>query len=587
MDAGAAHAAASPELPRLLKQELCAIVARQSLPLLFPVIAAQAIIAAIAFGRVPDAMLAAWLAALAAVHTARMTFLRRLLLDEAREVDGRVRAAIAMSTVSGLVNAAAAAFLPYLPLPLQAITSVILLALCAGCVAVNVGYLAIVAGFMGPILASLAAFWLAASQGTGWESAGLSVLVVFFGFTLLFLSRATYNTFERSVAIRLENVELAARLERALECAEAASRAKTRFLAAASHDLRQPLNALSLEMATLKLQEKDPQARETVAYMARALESLAFEFHSLLDISKLDAGVMSVSPFTFEIGPFLENVCQPFTATAKLRGVEFEMRWPQGAHVCTDEALFGRIVRNLVDNAFKYTPAGRITVCAAADERECCIQVADTGLGIPAAEHERVFEEFYQLGNPERDRAKGLGLGLPIVRRLADLLEVQLEMESSPGAGTHFRLTLPRVAAAASRKAAATPSARDFRDVHVLVVDDEAQSREAMQRYLEALGCEVMLAATINEAAALAQMHEPDCVLADYRLRGGETGLQAIEMLRRERPGLPAMIITGDTAPERLAEIDAARIPVLHKPVPPGLLIEKIAGLLDTEEVAA
>jgi signal transduction histidine kinase len=586
MSPRAAPAPAPPQLPRLLKQELCAIVARQSLPLLFPVIAAQAIAAAVAFGRVPDTMLGLWLAALAAVHTARMTFLRRMLLDESQDVDRRVRAAVVMSTASGVVNAGAATFLPFLPLPLQAITSVILLALCAGCVAVNVGYLAIVLGFMAPILASLALFWFAFSHGTGWESAGLSVLVVFFGFTLLFLSRATYNTFERSVAIRLENLELAGRLESALARAEAASRAKTRFLAAASHDLRQPLNALSLEMATLKLQEKDPQARETVAYMARALESLAFEFHSLLDISKLDAGVMSVSPSTFEIGPFLGQICQQFAATAKLRRLEFETRWPEGAHVCTDEALFGRIVRNLVDNAFKYTPAGRIVVCAAADESECCIQIGDTGLGIPAAEHERVFEEFYQLGNPERDRAKGLGLGLPIVRRLAELLEVHLEMESSPGEGTRFRLSLPRAAAAPPR-AAAPSSARDFRDVHVLVIDDEAQSREAMQRYLEAIGCDVTLAATVNEAAALAQMHEPDCVLADYRLRGNETGLQAIELLRRDRPGLPAMIVTGDTAPERLAEIDAARIPVLHKPVPPGLLIEKIAGLLDTEEVTA
>ena len=584
---GAAHAAASPELPRLLKQELCTIVARQSVPVFFPMITAQAMFAAMAFGHVPDAALAVWVAAVAAVHTVRMTFLRRHLGDERVDVERRVRSAVVMSIVSGTVNAAAASFLPFLPLPLHAIMTVVLLARCAGAVAVNVGYLPIVLGYMAPILAGLAIFWLEFRQSAGWHSVELSLLVLLFGAILLFLSRATYNTFERSVAIRLENLELAGRLERALERAEAASRAKTRFLAAASHDLRQPLNALSLEMATLKLQEKDPQARETIAYMARALESLAFEFHSLLDISKLDAGVMAVSPSNFEVGPFLEKTCQQFAATAKLRRVEFEMRWPQGVHVCTDEALFGRIVRNLIDNAFKYTPAGTVAICASADHEVCCIQVTDTGLGIPAAEHERVFEEFYQLGNPERDRAKGLGLGLPIVRRLAELLEVGIEMDSSPGEGTSFRLMLPRAPATPAKAARAQTGSRDFRDVHVLVIDDEAQSREAMQRYLETLGCDVTLAATVNEAAALAQMHEPDCILADFRLRGGETGLQAIELLRRERPRLPAMIITGDTAPERLAEIDAAGIPVLHKPVTPGLLIEKIAGLLDTEEVTA
>ena len=584
---GAAHAAASPELPRLLKQELCTIVARQSVPLLVPMITAQAMFAAMAYGRVPDGLLALWLAALAAVHTARMTFLRRHLGDERIEVDVRVRSAILMSTVSGMANAAAALFLPYLPLPLQAITSVVLLAMCAGSVAVNVGFAPIVLGFMSPILASLALFWFVFAHGTGWESAGVAVLVVFFGSTLVFLSRATYNTFERSVGIRLENLELARRLEGALGRAEAASRAKTRFLAAASHDLRQPLNALSLEMATLKLQEKDPQARETIENMSRALESLAFEFHSLLDISKLDAGVMAVTPSVFELGPFLEKICQPFAATAKARALEFESSWPEGVAVCSDEALFGRIVRNLLDNAFKYTPAGRIGLRAEADAQQCRIEITDTGVGIALAEHERVFEEFYQVGNVERDRARGLGLGLPIVRRLAELLDVRVEMDSTPGKGTCFTLSLERARTEAPVQRPATASSRDFRDVRVLVIDDEAQSRDAMRRYLETLGCDVMVAATVNEAAALAQMHEPDCVLADFRLRGGETGLEAIELLRRERPDLPALIITGDTAPERLAEIDAAHVPVMHKPVTPGLLAERIAALLATEEAAA
>jgi signal transduction histidine kinase len=570
-------------LQELLKTELGAIVGNQSMKIMLPVLAAQMLIAAIAFGRVPVPMLAAWLVAIMAIHVTRLTILRRVLADPRVALNRRIHFAVSISWASGLINASSVFFLPYLPLHLQAIHSVILLGLCAGCVAVNVGHLGIVLGFLAPIITALASFWLVQAGGAaGWEAAAVAGLMVFFGFTLLFLSRDTWHTFERSVAIRLENTELARRLEAALQRAETASRSKTRFLASASHDLRQPLHSLSLNAAALAFRPLDERGREIVRDMGEALEDLSYELDSLLDISKLDAGVVPVKPAMFEFTSCLSRICQSFDAIAKARALHFRTSWPEEIYVSTDRKLLEGILRNLLDNAFKYTSFGTVRVDAREENGRCIVAISDTGVGIPAAEHERVFEEFYQIDNPERDRRKGLGLGLPIVRRHSELLGIPIRMKSEPGDGTTFTLELPVVPAPLQRTAAAIGLIPAFQDRQFLVIDDEKGSREAMQSYLQALGCQVSVAATITEATALAQVQEPDLVIADFRLRGTETGLQAIAALRRTLPELPALLITGETAPERLAEMVATRIPLLHKPVPPAVLIDNIANLLHT-----
>lgn len=571
-------------LQELLKLELCAIVAKQSIAIFLPVLATQLLIVAIAWQHVPAPLLASWCVAVILVHATRLTLLRRALPTSASGANRRIRLAVAMSLVSGLVNASSVLFLPYLTLYLQAIHSVLLLGLCAGCVAVNVGHLGIVLGFLGPIIASLAFFWMSqAGAAARWEAGSVSLLIVFFGFTLLFLSRDTYRTFERSVAIRLENADLARKLEVALQRAEAASRSKTRFLASASHDLRQPLHSLLFNAGALAHRPLDAKARDIVHDMGEALEDLSNELDSLLDISKLDAGVVSVNRATFELGALLARLCQPFLARAQAQGLAFEKDWPGGVFVRTDRVLFERIMRNLLDNAFKYTSSGSVRVEAWVENGRCSVAVSDTGIGIAAAEQERVFEEFYQVGNPERDRRKGLGLGLPIVRRHAELLGIDIGMESAPGAGTTFTMNLAVVPPPPRREAVSSAAIPAFHDRQLLVIDDEAGSREAMQSYLEALGCQVSVAATISEATALAQIQEPDLVIADFRLRGTETGLQAIEALRKANPLLPALLITGDTAPEKLAEMSAARIPLLHKPVPPTVLVDNIAHLLEPQ----
>lgn len=580
-DAGRDRAA---RLNELLKLELCGIVAQQSIKIMFPVLGTQLLIAATVLGRAPAGLVAAWLGAVALVHAARIVLLRRPAPLDAAQADRRIDTAIVLSLVSGIVNGSSAIFLAYLTPYLQAIQSVLLLGLCAGCVAVNVGHFRIVVAFLAPIIGALAYVWTLQVGGVAprWESAAAGALVLVFGLILISLSRDTYRTFVRSIDIRFENAQLTQELSAALQRAEAASRSKTRFLASASHDLRQPLHTLSFNAAALAFRPLDSRAREIVRDMGEALEDLSYELDSLLDISKLDAGVVPVTHETFELGGCLARICQSFRAIAQARGLGFDTRWPANLYVRTDRKLLEGIFRNLIDNAFKYTASGSVSVTVQQHEGCCTVAVCDTGIGIAPSEKERVFEEFYQIGNPERDRRKGLGLGLPIVKRHADLLGLEVVLDSEPGIGSRFRVELqavPPPPCAEPSPASALPA---FHDLQLLVVDDEARSREAMQGYLEALGCQVCVAATLNEATALAQLQEPDLVIADFRLRGTETGLQVIEALRKTRPLLPALLITGDTAPEKLAEMNAARIPLLHKPVLPAVLIDNIASLLDS-----
>jgi len=234
-------------------------------------------------------------------------------------------------------------------------------------------------------------------------------------------------------------------------------------------------------------------------------------------------------------------------------------------------------MRNLIDNAIKYTDTGSIRLAVTADGGEAVLSVTDTGRGIPPAEHARVFEEFYQLDNPERDRTRGFGLGLSIVKRLADLLGIRIEMKSAPGSGTTFRLHL---AATAGGSAAATlpcAAATNVTGRHVLVVDDEGHVRLGMRTLLEGMGCRATLVDGTTHAVAAARADRPDIVVADFRLRGEDNGIAAVRSVRALYPDLPAILLSGDTAPDRLREAEAAGIALLHKPVAVADLAQAIA----------
>jgi two-component system, sensor histidine kinase len=402
---------------------------------------------------------------------------------------------------------------------------------------------------------------------------GLLVLVL-----NLYYSRNLSRLIAASFDMRFENVL-------ARQRAEDANRAKSRFLAAASHDLRQPLHTLSLYSAALGLHAPEGVSGEIAAHINKALGSLSALVDSLLDISKLDAGAVQPELQSVSVQPLVERIEADYRPVANAKGLEFRVVAP-GFFVETDPVLLERLVRNLVDNAFKYTAAGGVALVAKRSERVGHITVRDTGPGIPASERERIFEEFYQIGNPERDRSEGLGLGLAIVRRLAYLLGLEVMLDSTLGCGSTFTVTMPLARERSTEpRPPAVPAAADsgvLEGARVLVIDDEPEVRAGMRALLGQLGCRVAVCGGYAEAERLLDEKalEPDLIVADFRLRRRENGIDTVHRLRKRLGDVPALLVSGDTAPERLREAQGSGLPLLHKPVSVEKLTEAMLAAL-------
>jgi signal transduction histidine kinase len=428
-----------------LEEELLRLLARQARRMPVPVFLSALMIAGLAYGYVPVPFLAAWLGLVVVVLAVRWRVLGRLALPAAASSAERLRAAIALSAVNGMTHGLSLAFFPFLPEFERALQSMLLIAFCAGSVATTSGYMPLLLAYLVPVLGPLTLLW-AASPGVadkGWIEYSTAALAALLGVILVGLGRDAWRLFRESFEIRLQQAELNRQLAAALEQAEAANRAKTRFLASASHDLRQPIHTLSLFGGALSMRPLDPTTRDIAAHINTALEALTTQLDALLDISKLDAGVMRVSRAPVDLRSFLERLKAGFEPAARGKRLELRLDCPPGAVAHTDPALLERIVRNLLDNAVKYTDLGYVALDVQSGNGAHVLTVADSGRGIREADQARVFEEFYQVDNPERDRTKGLGLGLAIVKRLAGLLDIGLELVSAPGHGTLFRLTLP------------------------------------------------------------------------------------------------------------------------------------------------
>ncbi|MEO8062209.1 MAG: ATP-binding protein [Pseudomonadota bacterium] len=390
--------------------------------------------------------------------------------------------------------------------------------------------------------------------------------------------------FEESVRLRFENEELIARLRGEKLIAEEASTAKSRFLAAASHDLRQPVHALTLFVAALRPRVTDAEAKRLLDHIDSSVQAMGSLFNGLLDISRLDAGVVEVNARTFALQPMLERICRDHAGDAQAKKIELRLR-PTAAAVYSDPLLIERVVRNIVANAIAYTDSGRVLVACRERGQSVSVEVWDTGRGIPVSEQGQIFKEFYQVANPERDRSKGVGLGLAIVRRLTALLGHPLKVRSAPNRGSMFALELPQSDAAIS---ATVPAAEEGVDLPatglILVVDDEATIQMAMKSLLEGWGFKAIVAGTFDEMLAqLANCPDrPALIICDYRLRAHEDGINVIERLRAEYndDDIPGMLITGDTAPDRLKEAQESGLLLLHKPVSNSRLRASISHLV-------
>ena len=382
-------------------------------------------------------------------------------------------------------------------------------------------------------------------------------------------------------------------LQLAKDEAEQASLAKSKFLAAASHDLRQPLQALSMFVAALGdsihsggLEEKNKQTR-LIGNVENSIEALAGLLNSLLDISRLDAGIMEPVEQDFSISQTLEWVRNTFREEARQRNVQFTVL-PCHATIKTDPNLFKRIAGNLVSNAVRYTPKGKVLVGCKRSGDNLRLEVWDTGGGIPEDKMELVFQEFQQLENPGRQRERGLGLGLAIVERVAKLLDHPLSARSILGKGSVFTVEVP-ITSWESAAATTAPFSLDepIGDTpqRILVIDDDPAVLDGMAALMEVWGFDVSSAPSAEAALRESrnQKFPLDLIVADYRLQEEETGADTIHRINRELGwSVPGIIITGDTAPERLQEAAASGFALLHKPVQPDVLKKLVDKMLNT-----
>jgi signal transduction histidine kinase/CheY-like chemotaxis protein len=419
--------------------------------------------------------------------------------------------------------------------------------------------------------------------------AALPIVLVFVGATGPLGIKANAS-FKQLVSLRLRSETLAEDLRRQKEIAEQANLAKSTFLASASHDLRQPVHAIGLFVGALSRMTLADEGRRLVEKIEAATEAMEGLFTALLDISRLDAGVVVAQNRSFAMDSVLDRVCGDYADEARAKRVALVWK-PTSAIVETDPILFERILRNLVANAVRYTERGRIVVGCRRRGARLRVQVWDTGVGIPAHQRERVFQEYFQLANPERDRAKGLGLGLAIVRRLADLLGCELSLRSELGKGSCFEVAVPLSGDTQPANEPAAAAAADFTGALarglVVVIDDELAIREAMSSLLSSWGHDVIAVGSGDEALARLSTSpvRPDLLICDYRLRDGENGIEVIDRLRCEyNDTIAAILVTGDTAPDRLAEAQASGLLLLHKPVSNGKLRAAIVNLIAEAE---
>jgi signal transduction histidine kinase/CheY-like chemotaxis protein len=578
-----------------LRQQQLKVLCQQATRSPFAVVIAVLFVAFAVWEFVPAWTVVAWAVVLLAFPIGRGLYSAHVLRHLPADAGAGLRVHT-LSTFTGgiVVGLAAPLFFGSIGDERRAFLTMILVCWAAAGVSPMAAYARAYYAYVAPMALQIAAAWAfvhpeAGSTVTMGERYLAAALILCAGLILSFFVRDSERVLRESFEIRYENERLIAALERerqevalARDKAEAADRAKSRFLAAASHDLRQPLHALSLYSGALSLRAAQANLLDVSRGISQAAQSLSALVESLLHVSKLDAGAIKPDVQRVNARDLIERVEANYRSVALDKGLEFRVSAVDAA-VDTDPMLLERIVGNLVDNAIKYTARGSVTLSAESVGPHVRFAVRDTGAGIAPEERQRIFEEFYQVGNPERDRAQGLGLGLAIVRRFARLLGTEVELDSDLGRGAEFALRMPRSQPAPERpraaEAPAPANAAALAGTHILVVDDEPSIRVVMRRLLEDWGCRVTVAGGRAEAERLLEQHGLgfDVIVADFRLREHENGIETIRALRaRIGEEVAALLVTGDTAPERLREAQQSGLPVLHKPVSPEKLQEAL-----------
>ena len=541
----------------------------------------------------PRATLGSWLAAFAVLLAVRVAMLRRFRREPPRGLADwarwRVRWNVGALSSAALWGLAVWLFYERGGGIQQTGLIVLVYTFCVASVPVLATqpriYLAYAALCFVPMVARIA------SVGDRYSLQLAGVLLLIYTITAM-LARNYRDALARIIDLKLHADELAAHLRDEKQAAEAAraeaevaNRAKTQFLAAASHDLRQPLHAMGLFAEALRQRTHDAEVADLVNSINESVDALEGLFTELLDITRIDSGAIEVHPRPVALAELFRRLQLAFEPTAFEKGLTLRFRGGRHA-VHTDPVLLDRIVRNLVSNAIRYTEDGTVLVGARRAGDRVRVQVWDTGAGIAPEQQERVFEEFYQVpGATAPQQRKGLGLGLAIVKRLAGLLGAPLSLRSQPGRGTVFTIELDAARAAPAEPAAAAqakPAAVTLAGRRIVVVEDDTAVRSGLEALLASWGASLHVFDGVGAATAWAhacpdEAPKPDLLIVDYRLEAGRTGIEAIQALRARFGEVPAVVVTGSTLGLHEEEAQRHRFHLLFKPVVPNRLRAMIA----------
>ncbi len=547
----------------------------------------QAITAAVLWQHHSPALILLWCGLNVALFAWRLE-MRRRFPENRPDQQRAVRRWARQYSWSGLVGGltwGAAAWLFFDPQQLQTtlFLFIVMIGISAGALPALSSYAPAYFAFAGGVLVPLAArLWI-----LEWDhSASLALLTLLFLVVNLFYSRNLERTIAHSITADLTNQALLDEVSSARDVAEQANRAKSGFLAAASHDLRQPLHAMGLFIESLTPHLKRPKQHHLLNQIRIAHNALDEMFDALLEISRLETGSIKPTPTHFHLRPLIDDLVASMAEQAQRKGLSITISQCDTV-VHTDSVLLGSILRNLLHNAIKYSEQGEIAIDGRQQNGAICLSIRDNGPGIPADKHELVFSEYQQLANPERDREKGLGLGLAIVKRTAALLRLPLTLTSAPGAGSTFSVQIPLGEAAQVAAVATDLLSCNLEGVHIVLIDDDAAIRRGTRELLTQWGCSVTASESAQQALADLGGRErpPDLLLCDYRLRHGLTGVDAISTIRKAiDPELPALLISGDTDPLLRQQLAAAGYYLLNKPIKPIQLKNVMFELLLTRQ---
>lgn len=601
-------AAATPDRAREIQYEQIISVYREYPSGVIPSLLGGTLLVIIMWQQLPHALLLLWLGMQYLITLVRGYYYFRFMraIPAIDHIDrwrtGFIAGSVAVGGVWGSL-----AFVMYTPdsLIYQWVVLTSIFAVCAGGVSVMGYYLPAFYAFAIPLVTPVIARQLTI-EGT--IHLVVAAICTIFLLSFLGFARRHNRLITESFRMRYEKNDLIAELkqqslaaetasmeaerakqeaERAKEEAELANRSKSQFLATASHDLRQPLQAIALFSEALRERIYYPEVRSIVDNINASVQALQSLFNELLDVSRLEAGVVEAVPIHFRVNQLLDKLRTDYTPSAREKNLRLRVV-PSELVLFTDPMLLERVVRNFVANAVRYTDEGGAVVvgCRRQWDGKIRIEVRDNGVGISQDEQQKIFEEFYQIENPERDRRKGFGLGLAIAKGIEHIINCKIGLKSAPGRGSTFSIAVPRGAAAASLKSVATnikKQVKNLRGALIVVLDDDYTVREAMQMLLSDWGCDVIAAGTVEEAAERIRDagRFPTLMIADYRLRGGMNGIGAINRIRAfTKQSLPAVLVTGDTGVDRLREVRESGITLLHKPVVVTQLSDTLSRLI-------